>query len=35
MAYAFNTEDGYDYEDRAQDMDQFLADWGDELRRIA
>lgn len=29
--HGFNTEDHYDREDRAQDMDQFMADWGDDF----
>lgn len=29
--YVYNTEDGYDREDRAQDLDEFLADWGDDF----
>lgn len=29
--YVYNTEDGYDREDRAVDMDQYLMDFGDDF----
>lgn len=31
MSYGFNTEDQFDREDRAQDLDQYMADWGDDF----
>ena len=31
MHYSFNTEDGYDREDRAQDLDADLMDYGDDF----